>query len=78
MNMVMKLPGLNMINRLGGALFGFLEALIIVWIVFVVVDMIVGTKLTDEFFYIDDKDVDDPLKANEVQKHCEDSSLDDI
>ena len=29
-------------------------------------------------FYIEDKDADDPLKASEIQKHCEDSSLDDI
>lgn len=29
-------------------------------------------------FYIEDKDIDDPLKASEVQKHCEDSDLDDI
>lgn len=29
-------------------------------------------------FYIEDKDIDDPLKANEIQKHCEEASLDDI
>lgn len=45
MNMVMKLPGLNMVNRLGGAVFGFVEALLIIWIVFVVIDMAVGTKM---------------------------------
>ncbi len=44
MNMVMKLPGLNMVNRIGGALFGFLEALLVVWVVFVIIDLIVGTK----------------------------------
>ncbi|MBE5954225.1 MAG: CvpA family protein [Lachnospiraceae bacterium] len=45
LNMVMKLPGLNMVNRLGGAAFGFVEALLIVWIVFILIDMAVGTKL---------------------------------
>lgn len=44
LNMVMKLPGLNMVNRLGGALFGFVEALLIVWVVFIVIDIAVGTK----------------------------------
>lgn len=44
-NMVMKLPGLNMVNRLGGAVFGFVEALIIIWIMFIIVDMAVGTKM---------------------------------
>lgn len=44
MNMVMKLPGLNIINRLGGAVLGFAEALLIVWVVFIVIDMAVGTK----------------------------------
>lgn len=44
-NMVMKLPGLNMINRLGGAVLGFGEALIIVWVVLIIIDMAVGTKL---------------------------------
>lgn len=44
-NMVMKLPGLNMINRLGGAVLGFGEALIIVWVVLIIIDMSVGTKL---------------------------------
>lgn len=44
MNMVMKLPGLNMVNRLGGAAFGFVEALLIVWVVFIIIDMAVGTK----------------------------------
>ncbi len=43
MNMVMKLPGLNMVNRLGGALFGFVEALLIVWVVFIIIDIAVGT-----------------------------------
>ena len=45
MNMVMKLPGLNMVNRLGGAAFGFVEALLIIWIMFIITDMAVGTKL---------------------------------
>ncbi len=45
MNMVMKLPGLNMINRLGGAAFGFAEALLIVWIAFVIIDLVVGTSI---------------------------------
>ncbi len=45
MNMVMKLPGLNMVNRLGGAAFGFVEALLIVWIGFIIIDMAVGTKI---------------------------------
>lgn len=48
MNMVVKLPGLNMVNRLGGAVFGFAEALLIVWLIFVLIDMIVGTKLGGE------------------------------
>ena len=29
-------------------------------------------------FYLDDKDIDDPLKAIEIQKHFEESSLEDI
>ncbi len=45
MNMVMKLPGLNMVNRLGGAAFGFVEALLIIWIVFIITDMAVGTEV---------------------------------
>lgn len=45
MNMVMKLPGLNGLNRLGGALFGFIEALVIVWVFFIIIDVIVGTKV---------------------------------
>ncbi len=45
MNMVMKLPGLNMVNRLGGAAFGFVEALLIVWVMFIIIDMAVGTKV---------------------------------
>ncbi len=44
MNMVMKLPGLNMVNRMGGALLGFVEALLLVWICFVLIDFCVGTK----------------------------------
>lgn len=45
MNMVMKLPGLNMINRLGGAAFGLVEALLVIWIAFVLIDFAVGTKV---------------------------------
>lgn len=44
LNMVMKLPGLNMLNRLGGAALGFVEALIIVWVVFIIIHIAVGTK----------------------------------
>jgi len=29
-------------------------------------------------FYIDDKDIDDPLKALKIQEHCDESSLEDI
>ncbi len=45
LNMVMKLPGLNMLNRIGGAAFGFLEALLIIWIGFIIIEMAVGTKM---------------------------------
>lgn len=44
MNMVVKLPGLNGLNRLGGALLGFGEALLIVWVIFIIIDITVGTK----------------------------------
>lgn len=43
MNMVMKLPGLNALNRLGGAVLGFAEALILVWVLFIIIDVAVGT-----------------------------------
>ncbi|MBQ8318963.1 MAG: CvpA family protein [Lachnospiraceae bacterium] len=43
MNMVMKLPGLNAINRFAGAALGFAEALIIVWVLFILIDVAVGT-----------------------------------
>lgn len=29
-------------------------------------------------FYIDDKDIDDPLKALEIQQHCDEATLEDI
>lgn len=44
MNMVVKLPGLNGLNRLAGAILGLIEALVVIWIFFIVVDMLVGTK----------------------------------
>lgn len=44
MNMVVKLPGLNGLNRLGGALLGFAEALLLVWVAFIVIDMTVKTQ----------------------------------
>lgn len=45
MNIVMKMTGLNGLNRIGGALLGFLEALIIVWVIFIIIDMLVGTPI---------------------------------
>lgn len=45
MNMVMRLPGLNALNRLGGAALGFAEALILVWVLFIIIDVAVGTRV---------------------------------
>lgn len=58
MNMVMKLPGLNMINRLGGAAFGFVEALLIIWVLFVILDLLVSTELGGELV--------NQIRANEM------------
>lgn len=66
-NMVMKLPGLNMINRLGGAAFGFAEALLIVWVAFVVIDLIVGTKIGSQLMaQIDDSKILSVIYENNI------------
>ncbi|MBQ9608631.1 MAG: CvpA family protein [Lachnospiraceae bacterium] len=38
LKLVVKLPVVNGLNRIGGAAFGFVEAVIIIWILFLIVD----------------------------------------
>jgi uncharacterized membrane protein required for colicin V production len=38
-----RIPIINNINRIGGIVFGFVEALVIVWILFAVIGLVMGT-----------------------------------
>lgn len=54
----MRIPIIGGINRLGGMLFGFFEALFIVWVFFVLVAIIPGTQIGNWFFsQIDDSTI---------------------
>ncbi len=52
LNIVTELPGVGIINRLGGGALGAMGALVIVWILFIIVTLLYTTQIGQEIYEV--------------------------
>ncbi len=55
-NSVAQLPGLRIINRLGGGLVGLLKGVLVIWIVFLVLTILYNTEIGEQALQMIDRD----------------------